>query len=131
MFRRISILIGLSLLLGISASATFYGTIRGIVHDPKHRPIVDAEVSLKAKGSDYARTIHTDASGEFLFDAVPLGDYSITVSKDGFATVEQPTIVLSGTAPVFHLELPIAEQSKPSLFPRHLHRRKLRQQLLT
>jgi hypothetical protein len=97
MFRRVSIVIVLLLLAGTGASATFYGTIRGIVHDPKHRPIVDAEVSLKAKGSDFARTMHTDADGAFSFDAVPLGDYSITVSKDGFATIEQVTTVLSGT----------------------------------
>jgi outer membrane cobalamin receptor len=112
MFHRISILVVLSLLMGISTWATFYGTIRGVVHDPKHRPIADAEVVLKAKGSDYARTAHTDPSGEFIFDAVPLGDYSITVSKEGFATMEQSTTVLSGTAPIFHLELPIAEKKE-------------------
>jgi hypothetical protein len=62
MFRRILILVGLSLLMGVGANGTFYGTIRGIVHDPKHRPIADAGESLKAKGSNYARTVHTDAS---------------------------------------------------------------------
>ena len=110
MIHRISIFIVLSFLLGISARATLYGTIRGVVHDQKHRPIADAEVALKAKGSDYSRTAHTDESGEFIFDAVALGDYSIVVSKVGFATVEQATTVLSGTAPIFHLELPVAAQ---------------------
>jgi len=112
MIHRISIVIALSFLLGISARATFYGTIRGVVHDQKHRPIADAEVVLKAKGSDYSRTAHTDESGEFIFDAAPLGDYFITVSKAGFATVEQATTVLSGTAPIFHLELPVAAQKE-------------------
>src|SRR5208283_3281595 len=71
-----------------------------------------AEVVLQAKGANYARTTQTDASGEFLFDAVPLGDYAISVSKEGFATVEQATTVLSGTAPIFHLELAVAEQKE-------------------
>jgi outer membrane cobalamin receptor len=110
MIYRISIFMVLSFLLGISARATLYGTIRGVVHDQKHRPIADAEVVLKAKGSDYSRTAHTDESGEFIFDAAALGDYSIAVSKVGFATVEQATTVLSGTAPIFHLELPVAAQ---------------------
>ena len=112
MLRRISILLFISLLCGLSTMATFYGTVRGVVHDPKHRPIVDAEVVLKAKGSEYRQTAHTDDSGEFIFDAVPLGDYSVTVSKPGFATLEQAATVLSGTAPVFHLELPIAQQKE-------------------
>jgi len=112
MIHRISIVIALSFLLGISVGATLYGTIRGVVHDQKHRPIADAEVVLKAKGSDYSRMAHTDESGEFIFDAVPLGDYSINVSKAGFATVEQATTVLSGTAPIFHLELPVARQQE-------------------
>ena len=110
MIHRILIAIALSFLLGISARATLYGTIRGVVHDQKHRPIADAEVVLKAKGSDYSRMAHTDESGEFIFDAVPLGEYSITVSKAGFATVEQATTLLSGTAPIFHVELPVATQ---------------------
>jgi len=110
MIHRILIAIALSFLLGMSARATLYGTIRGVVHDQKHRPIADAEVVLKAKGSDYSRMAHTDESGEFIFDAVPLGEYSITVSKAGFATVEQATTLLSGTAPIFHVELPVATQ---------------------
>lgn len=98
--------------IAVGTLATGFGTIRGVVHDQKHRPIPDATVSLKAKGSDYAKTTNTDASGEFIFDAVPLGEYSISVSKDGFGTIEQATTVLSGTAPVFHLELPIAENKE-------------------
>ena len=112
MVRRSLIFLAVSCWLTVGAIATGFGTIRGVVHDPKHRPIVDAEISLKAKGSDYAKTTRTDASGEFIFDAVPLGEYSITVSKEGFGTVEQATTVLSGTAPVFHLELPIAENKE-------------------
>ena len=112
MFQRIMILIVLLSLMGVSARATLYGTIRGVVHDQKHRPIAAAEVVLQAKGANYARTTQTDASGEFLFDAVPLGDYAISVSKEGFATVEQATTVLSGTAPIFHLELAVAEQKE-------------------
>src|SRR5271167_3643648 len=112
MFQRILIVIVLVLPMGMGTRATFYGTIRGIVHDQKHRPIADAEVILKARGSDYSRRAHSDAGGEFIFDAVPLGDYSITVTKEGFAKVEQATTVLSGTAPIFHLELPVAEQKE-------------------
>src|ERR1700680_3247364 len=77
------------LFLSVPALATVFGTVRGIVHDPQHRPIADAKVTLKAKDSDYTQTAQTDTEGGFHFDAVPLGEYSVTVSQAGFATLEQ------------------------------------------
>jgi hypothetical protein len=50
--------------------ATVIGTVRGMVHDPQHRPVPDTDVLLKAKTSDYLQKTQTDANGEFHFDAV-------------------------------------------------------------
>src|ERR1700730_5560571 len=35
--------------LGSMALGTVFGTVRGIVHDPQHRPVSDAKVILQAK----------------------------------------------------------------------------------
>src|SRR5260221_12880999 len=90
------------LFLSLPVLATVFGTVRGIVHDPQHRPVADATVTLKAKASDYTQTTQTDAEGQFHFDAVPIGEYTVTVSEAGFATQEHAVTVLSGTAPMFH-----------------------------
>lgn len=90
------------------AFATIFGTVQGVVHDPQHRPIAGAAVTLKAAASDWTRTTTTDANGEFRIEAVPLGDYVITVSQTGFDTLEQKITVLSGTAPILHLPLNIS-----------------------
>src|SRR5258706_10373003 len=100
------------LFLGVPLLATVFGTVRGIVHDPQHRPIVDATVTLKAKSSDYTQTLQTDAEGQFHFDAVPLGEYRVTVSQSGFVTQEEMVTVLSGTAPVLHFELRLPSQAQ-------------------
>jgi len=100
------------LFLGVPLLATVFGTVRGIVHDPQHRPIVDATVTLKAKSSDYKQTLQTDAEGQFHFDAVPLGEYRVTVSQQGFATQEEMVTVLSGTAPILHFELRLPTQAQ-------------------
>jgi hypothetical protein len=100
------------LLLGTAGFATVFGTVRGIVHDPQHRPVPGSEVVLKAESSDYTQKTETDANGEFHFDAVPLGAYSITVTAASFAGQEQRLTVLSGTAPILHFELHIASQSQ-------------------
>lgn len=103
----------LPLLLAVApVFATIFGTVRGIVHDPQHRPVATASVMLKARNSDYVQTVATDAEGNFHFDAVPVGEYSVSVSFDGFAVQEQVVTVLSGTAPILHFELRLPTQAQ-------------------
>ena len=92
--------------------ATVFGTVRGIVHDPQHRPVPDTQVILRAKTSDYTRTAQTDGNGEFHFDAVPLGHYAVSVSGASFAAEKQDVTVLSGSAPILHFELHLASQTQ-------------------
>jgi outer membrane cobalamin receptor len=100
------------LILSTPTLATIFGTVRGIVHDSQHHPISDAAVVLKAKNSEYTQTVQSDVDGEFHFDAVPLGEYSITVSQAGLATERIKVTVLSGSAPILHVELKIASQNQ-------------------
>ena len=65
-------------------------------------------VMLKAKSSDWAKSVTTDATGEFQFNAVPLGDYSVSVASQGFAQTAQDVTVISGTVPVVHFQLQVA-----------------------
>jgi hypothetical protein len=110
--QRASLLLAVVLFFGMTSMATVFGTVRGIAHDPQHRPIPDMEVDLKARTSEYLQTMHTDANGEFHFDAVPLGEYTVTVSKPGFAAEQQLITVLSGSAPILHFELQLATQKQ-------------------
>ncbi len=109
---RMSLIFVISLLIVNTAFSTVFGTVRGIVHDPQHRPISDAKVVLKAKASDYVQTVQSDVNGEFHFDAVPLGEYTITVSQTNFVSQETNITVLSGTAPILHFELLLATQNQ-------------------
>jgi outer membrane cobalamin receptor len=94
------------------ALATVFGTVRGIIHDPQHRPVPGANVTLKASNSDYTKTATSDADGQFIFDAVPPGSYAITASSLGFATAQQTFTLISGTSPVLHFELQITAQKE-------------------
>ena len=91
-----------------SARATIFGNIRGIVHDPQHRPIANASVALKSSSSDWSQTTQTNQDGEFTFTSVPLGDYEVTATQSGFETAKQTLTVASGTSPVLHFQLAIA-----------------------
>jgi hypothetical protein len=108
-FLRISL--SLASFIAISALAALandYGAIRGIVHDPQHRPVQGAMVMLKAKSSDWVKSVTTDAAGEFQFNAITLGEYSVSVASQGFEQVSQDVLVISGSVPVVHFQLQVA-----------------------
>ncbi len=80
--------------------------IRGVVHDPEHRPISSAEVVLQGA---VKQTAQSDAAGEFEFTGVPEGAYRLTVTAPGFAASEQPITAAAGRSPVLHLQLELAK----------------------
>ena len=95
-------------LLSAIAFASIFGSVRGIVHDPQHRPIQNAHITLKAKNSDWVRSFDSNDNGGFEFASVPLGDYTVTVSSKGFQQVQQDVVVESDTTPVLHFSLLVA-----------------------
>jgi len=107
-------LLGCAVLLFLCATeawASVFGDIRGIVHDPQHRPIKAARVTLRARASDFSKTEETDNNGEFLFRSVPIGEYFLSVESSGFSRLMQPVTVVSDSAPVLHLQLAVAPVS--------------------
>jgi len=96
------------LLLPLAAFASVFGSIRGVVHDPQHRPVENAMVMLRSKTSDWTTSATTDASGEFSFNAVALGEYTVTVVAPNFDQAAQNVVVTSGSQPVLHFALRVA-----------------------
>jgi hypothetical protein len=104
----LSLVVAVLILASIPALATVFAILHGVVHDPQHRPIPNAAISLQA--SDSAFTLHatTDAQGEFTLPQVTFGVYTLTVSASGFATSSQPLTVSSATNPIVHVPLSLA-----------------------
>ena len=108
--RRLAVFLAIfcSLSIATVARATIFGNVKGVVHDPQHRPIQDATITLKADDSDWQQTQKTTDTGEFEFAAVPVGDYTGSVVVSGFQQQQQSVIVRSDTSPVLHFELALA-----------------------
>ena len=85
--------------------ATVFGEVQGIVHDVQHRPIRGAQVTLKSVDSAQVKVVATDQDGSFKLLAVPLGNYTITVTMTGFNAVQQTLTLASNTSPILHFEL--------------------------
>lgn len=100
------------LLCAAAAYATVFGDVRGVVHDPDHRPIQGAQVTIRALTADWSQTAQTSAGGEFQFPVVPIGNYRVVVAGAGFRNAEQQVVVVSGSAPVLHFQLSLAPVSE-------------------
>jgi len=92
----------------LGAFAAVAGSVRGIIHDPQHRPVQDAMVMIKAQTSDWSATAYSDSNGNFSFPAVPVGKYVVTVAALGFDQAQQDVSVLYSAQPVLHFALAVA-----------------------
>jgi outer membrane receptor protein involved in Fe transport len=103
--ERFAFLVGVFLFASTEVLGAVFGSVRGVVHDPNHRPIEGAEVTIRAQASDWSRQSESNADGEFHFADVPIGDYEVTVSATNFVPAGQRITVWSSETPVFHFQL--------------------------
>src|SRR2546425_13214608 len=92
--------------VAIGQTTGIFGVVSGMVEDPQHRPVQQADVTLRAQLSSWQEQAQTSAEGKFSFATVPAGEYLISVTRQGFQTVEQRIIVRSGTVTSLALALP-------------------------
>jgi hypothetical protein len=88
------------------------GSIRGRVVDPGGTPVPAATVTAKNEATGYTRTVNSGNDGYYVLPALPLGSYTVKVTKEGFATVEHPGVVLqAGTEAVINAALKVGAVS--------------------
>ncbi len=92
--------------------AVVFSSIQGVVHDPDHRPVPDAQIAIKSVSSDFKQLATTKADGSFQSLRIPVGEYQVTVTHDGFETSAQTLVVSSREAPVLHFQLVIGKASQ-------------------
>jgi outer membrane receptor protein involved in Fe transport len=108
MLKQVLAAVSLALLLGTFLYASVFGTIRAIVHDPKHRPMAGAEVVLQSQTSDWKATAKTDDNGLVQFTAVPIGRYLLRVTAPGFQGEEALVTAISDRVQELHLQAKLA-----------------------
>src|SRR5882724_12053083 len=83
----ISLLVILALASVVSSQTQITtGTIQGTVADTNGASVPGATVEIKNLETNLSRTLTTDEGGRFVALGLPSGKYSVTVSKQGFAT---------------------------------------------
>ncbi len=70
------------------------GSVAGKITDNTGAIVPNAPVSLKNEATGVTQNGDSNASGEFLFQLLNPGSYTLTVSSQGFKTVERTHIVV-------------------------------------
>ena len=76
-------------------SQSINGTIRGQVTDASGAAIPDAEVSVSNAELGYTKKIASSGDGYYVLVNLPLGTYTVIVSKSGFSSARYENVSLS------------------------------------
>lgn len=85
-------------------------TILGTVTDPTGASIAGATVQVTNTGTGQAQTTMTDANGRYNVPDLPVGNYDVQASREGFSTVVRKAITLTvGSQPVVDFMLAVGQ----------------------
>jgi carboxypeptidase family protein len=106
------ILFMISLLLAGNARAQYTtGTVQGTVLDPTGAAVSGATVTLLSKDTNAERAFTTSSGGIYIFAALPLGSYDLTVEAKGFAKTTSSITVTAAATLTENLSLQLATQA--------------------
>lgn len=103
-FRAVWCVLLLAIGLSFSAMTAYaqssFGQISGTVLDLTGAAVPDAAVTITSMNTQAARTVNSDPNGNYIATNLPIGLYSITVTKTGFQTAKQSDVSISADAKV-------------------------------
>jgi hypothetical protein len=110
MARTISGLFLFLLLAAPAVTQTFRGGVNGMVTDPTGSAVLGAEIRATNEATGLSYVTASSNAGEFSFQDLPLGNYTIVVSSPGFQTVKIGTVrVSAGAIYTLPVKLDVAE----------------------
>ncbi|MBI4887373.1 MAG: tetratricopeptide repeat protein [Acidobacteria bacterium] len=84
--------LGLLVVLAVSAPVAAQSVVRGKVLDSQGKPVEGATVSIEATESNRKAQVKTNRNGEFMQIGLPSGRYNVTATKDNLKQVLPATI---------------------------------------
>jgi Carboxypeptidase regulatory-like domain len=94
--RRFFLMVLVVLSLAVAAnSQTFRGAINGTVTDPSGAAVPNGQVRAVNVATGIEHTTVTTSDGEFSFQDLPVGNYTVSVSASGFASVRVDNVAVT------------------------------------
>jgi hypothetical protein len=89
------------------------GIIQGTVQDEQGATVSGASVEVRNLDTNLTKTLSSDENGRFVFLQLPPGRYTLSVSKQGFATLKQEEFALTvGQAANLDLKMKVSGVSE-------------------
>src|SRR5262245_55985015 len=101
-------LVAFLMALAQPAFAQVSGTVRVSVRDQQNLALPGAAITIKAAASAWTQSTIANADGDATFPAVPLGQYQVTATLDGFAAADRQIAVFSNAVTPVQLQLKVA-----------------------
>src|SRR3984893_14842037 len=94
---RLAVLVAVAVLSApLSVAQQTFGGITGTVSDSSGGVIGGVSIKLLEEHTGLTRESRTSASGEYLFPDLPIGEYLLTYTREGFETQKLPHIPVQG-----------------------------------
>src|SRR5437763_5523632 len=107
----VAILVVLSLAVGANAP-TFRGAVNGTVMDPAGAAVPNAQVKAKEKATGIDHTTITTSDGQFAFQDISIGAYTVTVTATGFPVMTVDNVpVTQGAIYTLPVKLTLSQQT--------------------
>ena len=103
----------LAALLGLAGYAqTYRGAINGTVTDPSGAVVPNAQVKAKEKSTGIEHATTSTSEGQFAFQDLPVGDYSVVVTAAGFPVLAVENVLVNqGAIYTLPVKLALSQQS--------------------
>src|ERR1700744_1568099 len=113
LFVTVIVLFGALFLASSKIQAqAFRGGINGVVTDQGGAVVAGAQVIAAADATQVAHTTITSSGGEFSFQDLQLGTYTVTATSSGFQTVKVGKVeVTAGTVYTLPIKLSVASEA--------------------
>jgi len=107
----LAVLVVLSLAVAVDAQ-TFRGAINGTVTDPSGAAVPNAAVKAKEKATGIDHTTLTTSDGQFVFQDISIGAYTVTVTATGFPVLTVDNVpVTQGAIYTLPVKLTLSQQT--------------------
>ena len=87
------------------------GDLLGTVTDPSGAVVANASVTLKSNGTGETRTTTTNSNGLYRFSLLNPGNYTVSVSAQGFSSTSSVFTVNVGQATVANVKMAVGASS--------------------
>lgn len=84
------------------ANDSFNGSVRGEITSSNNAALAEATITLTHKDKGITRSIKSNADGSYSLSKLPVGEYTMIISKPGFQNIEQALTVKLGNAVVYN-----------------------------